>query len=173
MWRVPWDEINDDVANAGPVRIYRNNDGQWEEQYTYGRLQQMEDDKWYYVVSTWWDSCSDPNTAAVDWRVDYTLWVNEPPPPGEEPPYYATVTDTKTRSWTPFNTVLTGDEECLIKHCVGETKHTVSFNTTHLQDMAKGIDPKYQVVLTIYDLAGNQVDQVTKENVPLGSGSLD
>ena len=173
MWRIPFDELNEHLAIVGPVSIYRNNDGQWDEQYTYGRWQQMEDDEWYYVVSTWWDSCSDSNTEAVDWRVDYILWVNEPPPPDEEGPYYATVTDTKNDSWTPFNTVLTGDDECLIKHCVGDTTHTVSFNIAHLQDAEAGIDPKYHVVLTIYDLQGNQVDQVTKDDVAVGGGSID
>lgn len=173
-WSIPEMDLTMSNAVIGDVKIYRRNGEDWIEcpawrYYWYSDFL----GEGFWVVSTLWETTDGPNTEAVDWRVDYNFWVNEPPPPGEEGPYYVSVKDSMPASWTPYNTVLTGDTEPIIKHALGDESHTISWSIAHLRDPAAGIDPKYHVEVKILDLAGNEVATVTKDEVAIGDGSVE
>lgn len=161
-----------DLNAAGCVFLsatfYRMEDAEWVCVGTPATEVRLVGAAWYWVCGVPWDTTGYPNTEAVQWRIDYT--VEAPPPEGEEGPWV--VTDSIEASWTPHNTVLTGDDGCLIVHHKGDTSHTVRFNIDHLRDVTGGIDPRYTVVLTVSDLQGNEVDEVTATDVPVGGGGI-
>lgn len=156
MLRIPEQELERHNAILGPVSFCRG--PLWHpEPYTMDQQSRYMDGTAYRTVSVWWNTPGDPNTAAVDWRVDYTLWVLEPPPEGEEAPYYATVLDSKANSWTPYNLVITAGGPLVIEHHKGDGSHTLSWQAAHLED-DEGVIPKtYTAAVQVLDMSGNLV----------------
>jgi len=75
--------------------------------------------------------------------------------------------------WQPFNTVLHGSFDMLIKHVPGDAPHVISWEITHLKDAGLGIDPRYRVEVNILPLGdGPPLDTILVHQVPLGAGSI-
>ncbi|MEN6644402.1 MAG: PKD domain-containing protein [Armatimonadia bacterium] len=146
----------------GVPRFWRTVHGVPIEQYGMVQCFQYEvigDELWTIAYCNWTTS-GDKNGEAVEWTAEVSLEV--PPPPGGEAPY-TQILPIKGKSWTPNNLVIDSGEPLVIEHHPGETKHTLSWSSTHLEDDAAGVGKIYSALVQIFNLSGG--DPIAQETV--------
>ncbi|MGD9497679.1 MAG: hypothetical protein AB7Y46_15365 [Armatimonadota bacterium] len=115
-----------------------------------------------WIATCGWSTELEKN-AQVEWRVKLALDEVGAEPPN---PLDLTLYD----DWTPDNTVVKATGDALILHHAEDTSHEIAWNITHYT--GGPINPTFTVTVSIYDLSGNLVETLVKQDVAVGADSI-
>jgi len=111
----------------------------------------VSNDLWEVRHCDGWITSDRSNGVASLWTVQIQLEV--PPPAGQEGPWVESYGPFST-SRSPQNLVITAGGPLVIEHKKGDQKHTLTWNSQHLEDAAAGVPTTYTAVVQVLETSG-------------------